>query len=139
MKEFWRKSYNITKKQHKTILIEEINLKNNYMIQKIVLLWAILICYNTTFAQHMEFEGVPFDNSLETIHSEFVNRALPLVKQEYDEYSGGELFYNGMYSNMKLSVFVRYTPYSRKIYNISVLFDSENYGKIKEYIEKNIW
>lgn len=105
------------------------------MIRKIVLLWAILICYNTTFAQHMDFEGVSFDSSLETVDAELVNRGLSLVKQGYDEYSGGELFYNGMYSNMKLSVFVRYTPYSRKIYKISVLFDWENYDKIKEYIE----
>lgn len=105
------------------------------MIRKIVLLWAILIFYNTSFAQHMDFEGVSFDSSLETVDAELVNRGLSLVKQEYDEYSGGELFYNGMYSNMKLSVFVRYTPYSRKIYKISVLFDWENYDKIKEYIE----
>lgn len=105
------------------------------MIRKIVLLWAILIFYNTTFAQHMDFEGVSFDSSLEAIDAKLVNHGLDLVEKEYDKYSGGMLFYNGIYSNMKLSVFVRYTPYSRKIYNVSVLFDQVHYDRIKEYIE----
>ena len=105
------------------------------MIRKIVLLWAVLIFYNTTFAQHMDFEGVSFDSSLEAIDAKLVNHGLDLVEKEYDKYSGGMLFYNGIYSNMKLSVFVRYTPYSRKIYNVSVLFDQVHYDRIKEYIE----
>ena len=88
------------------------------MFKKFLLLCAFLFCYNATFAQHMEFDGVSFDNSLETIHTELVKRGLSLVKHEY-EYPGGKLFYNGIYSNIKLSVFVHYTPYSRKIYNVS--------------------
>lgn len=105
------------------------------MIRKIVLLWAILICYNTTFAQHIDFEGVSFDSSLEAFDAKLVNHGLDLVKKEYDKYTGGMLFYNGIYSNIKLSVFVRYTPYSKKIYNVSVLFVQVHYDRIKEYIE----
>lgn len=105
------------------------------MIRKIVLLLAILFCYNTIYAQHIEFEGVSFDGPLDVVDAELVNMGFDLVETEYDKYSGGLLFYRGMYFNMKLSVFVRYTPYSRKIYNVSVLFDQVHYDRIKEYIE----
>lgn len=105
------------------------------MFKKFLLLCAFLFCYNATFAQHMEFDGVSFDNSLETIHTELVKRGLSLVKHEYDEYSGGELFYNDTYSNMKLSVFVSYTPHSKKVYYISILYNEMYHNKFKEYIE----
>lgn len=105
------------------------------MIRKITFLCALLFCYNTIFAQHMDFDGVTFDSPLETIDAKLVNLGLDLVEKEYDKISGGMLFYNGMCSNMEFSVFVHYTPYSSKIYKISVLFNCENYDKIKEYIE----
>lgn len=101
------------------------------MTRKITLLCALLFCCNTTFAQHMDFDGLSFDSSLEAIDAKLVNLGLDLVKKEYDKYSGGMLFYN----NGILSVFVYYTPYSRKIYNVSVLFDQVHYDRIKEYIE----
>lgn len=99
------------------------------------MLLAILFCYNTIYAQHIEFEGVSFDGPLDVVDAELVNMGFDLVETEYDKYSGGLLFYRGMYFNMKLSVFVRYTPYSRGIYEVSVLFDRLHYDKIKEYIE----
>ncbi len=106
------------------------------MMRKITLLCALLFCYNATFAQHMKLEGISFDIPLEAIDAELASLGLDLIEKEYDKYSGGVLFYNGTYSNMKFSVFIRYTPYSRKIYNISVLFERSNYEEIKEYIER---
>lgn len=105
------------------------------MIRKIALLCVLLFCCKTIFPQHVNFENISFDSSLETIETELENRGLLLVEQEYDKDHGGMLFYRGIYSNMKLSVFVRFTPFSQKIYQISVLFDTVYYDKIKEYIE----
>lgn len=105
------------------------------MIRKITFLFALLFCYNTIFAQHMEFECISFDSPLETVDAELVNMGFSLVEQEYELEYGGRLFYSGTFSNIKLSLFVYYTPYSRKIYSVSILFDRVPYDRIKEYIE----
>lgn len=102
------------------------------MIRKIVLLWAILICYNATFAQHMEFEGISFESSLEAFNQELMNRGFLLVEDDNDD---GSLFYKGSYMDVDLSIFIRYTPYSKKVYNISIVYDEMYHDKIKEYIE----
>lgn len=99
------------------------------MTRKIVLILVILFCYNTIYAQHIEFEGISFDSSLETVDNKLVNIGLELVETEYDKSSGGFLFYNGMYSNMKLSVFVRYTPIVGEY--IKYLYYLNNYTMIE--------
>ena len=105
------------------------------MIRKIILLLAILFCYNTIYAKHLELEGISFDSSLDAVETKLVHMGFDLVGAEYDKYSGGLLFYKGLYSNMKLSVFVRYTPYSKRIYKVSVRFEPLHCNRIKEYIE----
>lgn len=105
------------------------------MIRKIVLLLAILFCYNTIYAQHMEFEDISFESSLETFNQELINRGFILVENAYVDNDDGSLFYKGTYKDVDLSVFIRYTPHSKKVYNISILYDEMYHDKFKEYIE----
>ncbi len=46
------------------------------------------------------------------------------------------MFYEGYVSDVKLSVFVRYTPCSRKVYEIAVRFDPIYCDKVREYVEQ---
>lgn len=105
------------------------------MIRKIVLLLAILFCYNTIYAQHMEFEDISFESSLETFNQELINRGFLLVEDAYVDNVDGSLFYKGSYKGVDISVFIRYTPHSKKVYDISILYDEMYHDKIKTYIE----
>ena len=126
-----RRYYNITENEYRTPL----NKNGNYMIRKIVLLWVILICYNTTFAQHMVFEGISFESSLEAFNQELINRGFLLVEDAHVDNDDGSLFYKGSYKGVDISVFISYTPHSKKVYNISLLYDEMYHDKFKEYIE----
>lgn len=109
--------------------------KGAFMKRKMVLLWAILICYNTTFAQHMEFEGISFESSLETFNQELINRGFLLVENAYVDNDDGSLFYAGSYKGVDISIFIYYTPHSKKVCGISILYDEMYDDKFKEYIE----
>lgn len=105
------------------------------MIRKIVLLLAILFCYNTIYAQHMEFEDISFESSLETFNQELINRGFLLVEDAYVDNVDGSLFYKGSYKGVDISVFISYTPHSKKVYDISILYDEMYHDKFKTYIE----
>lgn len=105
------------------------------MIRKITFLCALLFCYNTIYAQHMEFEGISFESSLDVFNQELVNRGFILVENAYVYNDDGSLFYSGSYNGVDISVFIRHTPHSKKVYNISILYDEMYHDKFKEYIE----
>lgn len=103
------------------------------MIRKIVVLCVAFFCCESVFAQHMDFEGISFDSSLEAFDKELVKHGFALVEEdEYDKVR----FYRGLHSNMEFSVFIRFTQYSLKIYEISVYFNQSHYDRVKEYIEQ---
>lgn len=99
------------------------------------MLLAILFCYNTIYAQHMEFEDISFESSLETFNQELINRGFLLVEDAYVDNVDGSLFYKGSYKGVDISVLIRYTPHSKKVYDISILYDEMYHDKFKTYIE----
>lgn len=83
----------------------------------------------------MEFEDISFESSLETFNQELINRGFLLVEDAYVDNVDGSLFYKGSYKGVDISVFIRYTPHSKKVYDISILYDEMYHDKFKTYIE----
>ena len=83
----------------------------------------------------MEFEGISFESSLEAFNQELINRGFLLVEDAHVDNDDGSLFYKGSYKGVDISVFISYTPHSKKVYNISLLYDEMYHDKFKEYIE----
>lgn len=44
--------------------------------------------------------------------------------------------YQSCASDVRMSVFVRYTPCSRKVYEMAIRFDPSSFEKVREYIEQ---
>ena len=104
------------------------------MIRKIlIIVFLTFFSCKLIYAQNIMMDDFSFDDSLETLDSKFVKRGFVLVDND-----GNSMYYKGTCLDVDLSIFVRYTPYSRKVYCISVRFDRSHYLTIKKYFEQKI-